>query len=76
MTEKTILYQIAFGIEAYVRKFGLILISCLSPSTGRKMRATKGEVYQGQYEYPSLERLFLINPQSSDELMKIICYSS
>lgn len=62
MTEKNILYQIVIGIEAYVRMFGFILISCLPPSTGRKMRATKGELYQGRYEYPSLERLFLINP--------------
>lgn len=48
------------------------------PSTGRKMRTTKGELYQGRYEYPSLERLFLINrisSQNSDELVTIICYS-
>lgn len=72
---KNILYQMVIGIEAYVRKFGFIRISCLPPSTGRTIRVTKGELYQGRYEYPSLERLFLINPQNSDELVKIICYS-
>lgn len=74
---KIILYQIVIRIEAYEpsRKFGFIRISCLPPSTGRKMSATKGEQYQGRYEYPSLERLFLINPQNSDELVIVICYS-